>query len=41
MYLPVTLMVLKRPNVGAVPAWVDRRTARWPAVLRGKPPAGG
>ena len=39
MYLPATLMVLRRANEGAVPAWMERRFARWPAWLRGRPEA--
>jgi hypothetical protein len=35
LYLPTTIMVLRRPNEGPVPAWLDRRTAHWPAWLRG------
>jgi len=35
MYLPCLVMVLRRPNEGSMPAWVDRATARWPRWLRG------
>jgi hypothetical protein len=38
-FLPVTLMILRRPNEGAVPAWLDASLARWPAWLRGAGPA--
>jgi len=36
LYLPCTLLVLRRKNAGELPAWVERRIARWPAWLRGK-----
>jgi hypothetical protein len=36
MYLPCTLMILRRPNVGALPAWLEARTVAWPSWLRGK-----
>jgi hypothetical protein len=35
LYLPCTLMVLRRPNVGAVPEWLEARTAGWPEWMRG------
>lgn len=35
IYLPLTVMVLRRPNTGAVPAWLERRIAAWPAWIRG------
>jgi hypothetical protein len=35
MYPLATAMVLRRPNVGPVPAWLERRIAAWPAWLRG------
>jgi hypothetical protein len=35
VFLPVTAMVLRRPNAGAIPGWLDRRIAHWPAWLRG------
>ena len=35
LYLPATLMVLRRPNEGPVPAWLERRIVRWPLSLRG------
>lgn len=34
-YLPCVVMVLRRPNEGALPAWIERRTLHWPAWLRG------
>ena len=37
MYLPCLIMVLRRPNEGQMPAWVDRATARWPGWLAGTP----
>jgi hypothetical protein len=37
VYLPALLVVLSRPNVGTVPPWLERLTARLPAVLRGRP----
>ena len=40
MYLPATIMILRRPNEGALPSWVERRIARWPAWLRGRPASG-
>jgi hypothetical protein len=36
MYLPCLVMVLRRPNVGRVPEWVERATSRWPGWLRGR-----
>ena len=33
--LPTLAIVLRRPNVGAVPAWLERRVARLPLWLRG------
>jgi hypothetical protein len=35
LYLPATLMILRRPNVGRLPAWLERRTVNWPNWLRG------
>lgn len=35
LYLPCMLMVLRRPNEGRVPAWLEYRITRWPAWLRG------
>lgn len=34
LYLPLTLMVLRRPNEGSVPAWLERPLSR----LRGRIP---
>jgi hypothetical protein len=38
LYIPLTLMVLTRPNEGRIPAWLERRIARWPSWLRGMSP---
>jgi hypothetical protein len=35
LYLPLTLMVLRRPNQGTVPAWLERGMRDWPVWLRG------
>ncbi len=39
LLVPATLLVLRRPNVGPAPAWLERRLASWraPAWLRGTP----
>jgi hypothetical protein len=37
IYLPCTLLVLRRRNAGRLPAWLERRIAGWPAWLRGTP----
>jgi hypothetical protein len=37
LYLPALIMVLRRPNVGVVPAWIERIAARLPSRLRGEP----
>lgn len=34
LYLPCLLMILRRPNDGEVPAWVERRVAGLPAMIR-------
>jgi hypothetical protein len=38
-YLPALLLVLRRPNEGAAPAWLERLLLRWrvPMWLRGRP----
>jgi len=36
VYLPLTVMVLRRPNEGAIPAWLEARIAAWPSWLRGR-----
>jgi len=38
MYLPCTLMLLRRPNEGALPAWLETRLAMFPAWFRGRAP---
>jgi hypothetical protein len=35
MYLPALYMVLRRPNHGALPPWLERRVAAWPRWVRG------
>jgi hypothetical protein len=35
LYLPCTLMILRRRNEGELPAWLERRIAGWPPSLRG------
>jgi hypothetical protein len=37
IYPLATVMVLRRPNVGPVPGWIERRIAAWPEWLRGAP----
>jgi hypothetical protein len=37
IYLPALVLVLRRPNEGAVPGWVERRVSRWPRWVRGTP----
>lgn len=39
LYLPATVMVLRRPNEGTLPARFERGIANWPAWLRGRPMA--
>lgn len=34
-YLPALWIVMRRPNVGPAPAWLEQRVARWPRWLRG------
>jgi len=38
LYLPALVMVLRRPNEGTVPHWLERSSALLPAVLRGRAP---
>jgi hypothetical protein len=40
LYLPAAIMVLRLPNVGAVPDRVARVVASWPPWLRGEEPRG-
>jgi hypothetical protein len=37
LYLPCTVMVLRRANQGTMPGWLERRTRTWPTWLRGEP----
>jgi hypothetical protein len=37
MLVPALVLVLRRPNEGDVPGWLERIVARWPAWLRGQP----
>jgi hypothetical protein len=39
MYLPATLMVLRRANEGPAPAWLEHHLTRLPGWLRGVPAA--
>jgi hypothetical protein len=39
VYLPALVMVLRRPNEGTVPNWVERVAVALPPVLRGRVPA--
>jgi hypothetical protein len=36
LYLPALVMILRRPNVGALPAWLDRVAERLPSWMRGR-----
>jgi hypothetical protein len=36
LYLPALVIVLRRPNVGVVPGWLESFAARLPAGLRGQ-----
>jgi hypothetical protein len=37
VFLPATIIVLRHPNIGSLPAWAERATRRAPAWLRGAP----
>jgi|GEM_PF-1869523 len=37
LYLPPLVMVLRHPNTGEVPAWLDRLAARLSVALRPEP----
>lgn len=37
-YLPALWIVLRRPNEGNIPLWLERRTGWLPAWIRGQPP---
>ena len=39
LYIPATIMVLRRPNEGELPAWLERAVSGWPAWLRGRAPS--
>jgi hypothetical protein len=36
VYLPWLVAVLRRPNEGTMPEWLNRATTRWPVWLRGE-----
>jgi hypothetical protein len=36
VYLPALLIVLRHENTGQMPAFIERRVARWPTWIRGK-----
>ena len=36
IYLPALWMILRRPNEGTVPAWLERASAVLPSWLRGR-----
>jgi hypothetical protein len=38
MYLPATLIILRRPNEGPLPDWLERRVTHWPTWIRGRSP---
>jgi hypothetical protein len=38
VYLPVLVMVLRRPNEGPVPGWIERLAQVLPAAIRGREP---
>jgi hypothetical protein len=38
LYIPVTAMVLGRPNEGRLPNWLERWIQGWPGWLRGRSP---
>jgi hypothetical protein len=35
LYVPATIMVLRRSNAGPAPQWLERRMEQWPGWLRG------
>jgi hypothetical protein len=39
MYIPALFLVLRRPNVGAAPGWLEQFTVRLPRWMRGAPEA--
>jgi hypothetical protein len=40
VYLPALVMVIRRPNEGTVPAWIERLATVLPPTLRGREPSG-
>ena len=38
LYIPALVMVLRRPNEGPMPSWVERAVAWLPAWIRGRAP---
>jgi hypothetical protein len=36
IYVPLTMMVLRRPNEGTLPIWLDQWVAPWPTWLKGR-----
>jgi hypothetical protein len=36
LYVPCVLMVMRRPNEGSIPAWLQQRIALWPPWIRGR-----
>jgi hypothetical protein len=40
LYMPALVMVLRRPNEGALPSWVEHAVAWLPAWIRGRAPNG-
>jgi uncharacterized protein (TIGR03382 family) len=36
-YLPALWIVLRQPNQGVIPEWLERRIVEWPSWLRGTP----
>ena len=40
VWLPLVGCILRRPNVGPVPRWLEMALARWPVWLRGRPANG-
>jgi len=37
IYLPSLVMVLRRPNEGEIPTWLERVTIGWPTWIKGGP----
>jgi hypothetical protein len=36
LFVPTTIMVLRRPNEGAIPPWLERAISGWPRWARGR-----